>query len=266
MSGYASVAQMMQTTYCVPDLRGRRVLLAGLGGGCDIFTAYAFGRTIPDTGMARLVCANTKRRGACGPVSDRLSGHVYRSATVLAAANGPGGNLIESAPLIFVVPDPDDESEFIDEVRHLGFDFIFGIDAGGDSLAPTALSGPEGRDKHMLRLLRRIGVPVHHVVVAPGCDGESTPDALTLAMTQEAAGGHYLGCFSLAPMYAALRRFAAGLTSERTPCIMLAAAARIAAGDGEFLAVERGLWPQIPLAWLTHGFVFGDPGNEGIAR
>jgi len=25
------------------------------------------------------------------------------------------------------------------------------------------------------------------------------------------------------------------------------------------MTVERGLWPQIPLAWLAHGFVFGNP-------
>jgi len=259
MSGYRQVAELIRATYRAPDLHGRRVLLAGLGGGCDVLTAYGFGRAVSCAGAEQVVCANAKHKHAHGAVSERLSAHVHRSAGVLDCTNEPDDDVVERAPLIFVVPDRGDENGFVDEVRQLGFDFIFGIDAGGDSLVPAALSGPEGRDKLMLRLLRRVGVPLHHVVVAPGCDGESTADALAMAMVQEAASGRYLGCFSLAPMYAALRRLAAGLTPKRTPCVMLAAAARRAAGDGESMTVERGLWPQIPLAWLAHGFVFGNP-------
>jgi hypothetical protein len=249
---------MMGVTYRVPDLSGRRVLLAGLGGGCDIFTAHAFRQVLAGAGAADFIDANAKRPDRCGPTCGALSPHVLLAPGVQDGINEPADGGMLSHSLILVVPAHGDERSFVDEVRGLGCDFIFGIDAGGDSLAPAALSGPEGRDKLMLRLLRQVGLPLHHVVVAPGCDGETTADALAKAMSQEAARSRYRGCFSLEPLYPDLRRLAVGLTSERTPCIMLAAAARLTAGarPDDTMLVERDRKPEIPLAWLTRGFVF----------
>jgi len=258
MRTHRVMAEMMRKAYRVPDLTNRRILLAGLGGGCDIFTAHAFRHVLAGARAASFTFANAKRKGGCGSTQGSVSPHVLRSAAPFNFVNDDANELGPEATLLLVVPQREDEPCFVEEIRQLGCDFIFGIDAGGDSLVPSALSGSEGRDKIMLRLLRQTGVPLHHVVVAPGCDGEATADALAEAMSHEASRDRYRGCCSLEPLYADLQKIAVRLTRERTPCIMLTAAARLAAGGSEAMIVERGIWPEIPLAWLTRGFVFGE--------
>lgn len=257
MNRIEQVAELMRTVYRVPDLAGYRVLLAGLGGGCDIFTAWAIRHVLAGAGAAEFVCSNTTRRGYDDTAQETLSPHVLTSDILRYLAEDPVAAVRPVDSLLFVVPDRADEAGFIDEVRRLRFDFIFGIDAGGDSLTPSALSGPEGRDKTTLRLLRQTGLPLHHVVVGPGCYGEATADALADAILREASLGRYLGCLSLEPLYADFRRIARHLTPDRTPRIILAAAARAAGSDDRTMIVERGLWPLIPVDWLVRGFVFG---------
>ena len=70
---------------CVfPDVTGRKVLFLGLGGGCDIITAYALARIVGgDT--ANIVYGNTKT-GDVGRV-DALTENIFRVSGPLVDAS-----------------------------------------------------------------------------------------------------------------------------------------------------------------------------------
>jgi hypothetical protein len=259
--------------FVFPEVAGRKVLVLGLGGGCDILTAYAFAQLLDVGPSGAVVYANTKTGWP-----DRLTAvtrHIRRvSGPVLAPGQkvrGLGNTQIDHSvprgpdgcPWIFVLGD---EEALADEIGSLGFDIVFGVDTGGDSIASKAGRGYRGRDQRMLRVLCRTGLPLFHVVIAPGCDGEASASDLQEAFVARAAANLYRGCFPLAPLLPVLRPLSEPLSARRTPRIILAAA------DGELtpnasglVVVPRGKEPAVSLSWLTHGFVFATTHEESAS-
>lgn len=256
-------ALLLETPFAFPAVAGRSVFVLGLGGGCDVITAYAVS-TLLDGSSARVVYGNTKV-GNVGPVEE-VTPHVVRVAGPLpepgTRPRGRGHAAIDHAvprnehgsPLIVRLDDEAAELALVDEIRSLDFDLIVGVDAGGDSIAAR---DDDERDRRMLRVLLRTGVRVLHIVVAPGCDGESSVADLRAALEERLAAGTYRGCFGLEPLLPVLRAQSAGLDESRTPRIILRAA------DGELtrthdgsVIVPRGCNPVVPPAWLANAFVF----------
>jgi hypothetical protein len=100
-------------------------------------------------------------------------------------------------------------------------------------------------------------VPVLHVVVAPGCDGESKVADLRGAMANRIAAGSYRGRFALDPILPVLRSLSGGLAESRTPRIILRAAdGELARTNDGNIIVPRGCNPVVPPAWLANAFVF----------
>jgi hypothetical protein len=122
------------------------------------------------------------------------------------------------------------------------------VDTGGDSIVGQDDRG-SGRDKRMLRVLRRTGLPLLLAVLAPGSDGEAPFDKLRKGIRAKVEQGRYLGCFSLDAALADLRALSEPLTERRTPRIIVAAA------EGRLTCDESGRC-VVPREWLTHGFVF----------
>jgi Protein of unknown function (DUF1152) len=152
------------------------------------------------------------------------------------------------------------EGVLADEIRSLGFELIVGVDTGGDSIARKRGRGPRGRDQRMLGVLRQTGVPLLHVVVAPGSDGEASWDDLRSVFQEHAAAGRYRGCFALGPILPVLRALGGNLSPTRTPQLILAAAeGRLARTDAGRVVVPRGRKPAVPASWLTTAFVFTPP-------
>jgi hypothetical protein len=250
-----------------PEVAGRRVLVLGLGGGCDVISASTLARLLP-AGAAAVVYGNTKKT-----VDRRLeavTAHVYRFPADLPPAPPHGRTHgttridqsvprgAEGCPFIFVLAGDDAEERLVEEIRSLQFNLLFGVDTGGDSLSAEAACSGSGRDRRMLRVLRRTGLPLYHVVVAPGSDGERTGDDLRAALRAQVRRGCYRGCFALEPVLEEMRELSAALTPGRTPRIILSAAAGELKGDGNVVAVPRGRKPVVPRAWLLHGFVFAE--------
>jgi hypothetical protein len=254
--------ELLRMRYAFPDVAGRRVLVVGLGGGCDAILACAVAGLFPAGGV--VAYGNTKKRveddleqvrpavfrfpaGSEPPAS--LAGRTHGTTAIdRALPRGP-----EGCPFVFVLA-KDDEG-LAAQVAELGFDLLVGVDTGGDSLTVTELSGENGRDRRMLRVLRRTGLPVVHIVAAPGSDGEAPLGKLCQAFRDHQE--HYRGCFALEPTFPVLRRQSAGLSSKRTPCIVLAAAeGRLQTDAAGRVVVPRGLKPAVPPDWLLHGFVF----------
>jgi hypothetical protein len=259
---------LLQQPFTFPDVAGRKVLVLGLGGGCDIILAYAVARALPNSARA-VIYANTKR--AVEHDAERLSEHVYRlpgnAHTPLRKGRTHGSTTIdrsvprgdENCPLIFVLRRQATESQLANEIKALGLDLIFGIDTGGDSLVEVAKSGDDDRDKRMLRVLEQTAVPLYHIVAAPGSDGESSSEAIRTTFRDHAARNRYRGCFALGPLFPVLRSLSTGLNARRTPRIILAAAAgELKSNSDGIVGVPRGIKPVVPREWLLHAFVFAD--------
>ena len=263
------------TSFTFPDIAGRKVLVLGLGGGCDIITAFALARLLDPDGSRGVVYANTKTSNV-GPVQ-RITPHVVRVTGPVIdlgqRVRGYGSGKIDHAvprgphgsPWIVLLTGDVPEQVLAAEVRSLGFDVIIGVDTGGDSIARKGGRGHLGRDQRMLRVLRQTGLPLLHVVVAPGSDGESSRGDLQSVFRQHAAEGRYHGCFPLAPLLPVLRSLSASLSPTRTPCIILAAAdGRLEETPAAHLVVPRGKRPAVPDYWLTTAFVFSPPPCEAL--
>jgi hypothetical protein len=255
------------TRFDFPDVTGRRVLVLGLGGGCDVITAFAVSRLLDFEQATAVIYANTKTAGVGR--ADAVTEHIRRvpgpRREPSRRKDGHGTTRIdqtvprgpEGCPWIFLLDDAEAETALAGEVRALAFDLILGVDTGGDSIValPAKMAG---RDQRMLRVLRQTGVPLLHVVVAPGSDGESDAAELSRAFAAAAAAGRYRGCFVLDPVLPIFRALSEGLNPQRTPRIILAAVdERLEKrGDGR-VVVPRGRHPVVPRGWLTRGFVFG---------
>ena len=266
------MSELTAVPFAFPD-SGRKLLLLGLGGGCDAITAFAlsglFGR-----GADSVVYANTKTAdvGAVEPITEhllRVSGPLldpgrkvpHRGRTWIdhSVPRHPNGS-----PWIVLLSD-EAASALVGEIRSQGFDLLVGVDTGGDSIARKNGRGHLGRDQRMLAVLRRVGLPLLHVVAAPGCDGETSYDDLRGVMADAAADGRYRGCFDLAPILPAFQTFRGSLGPTRTPRIILDAAegALVSPRDG-WVRVPRGREPVVPISWLTTAFVFA-PAVESMA-
>ena len=259
--------ELLKKSFTWPDLSDRRVLVVGLGGGCDIISAYAVARMLRASHPAEVVYGNTKRQddGKLEYVSEHVR-HVssWQPESImddLAYGTTAIDHMIprgdRGCPFIFLISTLPSASSLADEIRQLEFDFLVGVDTGGDSLIESAISGPEGRDKQMLRILCSTELPLLHVVLAPGSDGESTHSALTDSFRQQMKQGSYLGCFQLDKMIPLINTVSHCLSSDRTPRIIVAGFENeLETTENGFVVVPRGIQPTVPLAWLTHAFVF----------
>jgi hypothetical protein len=258
--------QLLDVPFAFPAVAGKSVFVLGLGGGCDIITAYALS-TLLDGATARVVYGNTKV-GGVGPVEE-VTPHVVRVASPLPEPGrkpqGCGSAAIDhgvprnahGCPWIVRLDDERAERELVGEIRSLGFDLLIGVDAGGDSIATQSGRGHDERDQRMLRVILRTGVPVLHVVVAPGCDGESSVKDLRGALAERIVTKNYRGCFALEPILPVLRSLSGGLAESRTPRIILRAAdGELARTNDRNVIVPRGCNPVVPPAWLANAFVF----------
>jgi hypothetical protein len=254
--------QLEAVPFTFPSVTGKNVFVLGLGGGCDIITAFAVSKLL-DSSAAKIIYGNTKV-GNVGPV-EAITPHIVRVAspepTPGQRPRGHGKAAIDHSvprnahgcPWIVRLDDEAAERAIVGEIRSLSFDLIIGIDAGGDSIGRDVFE----RDQRMLRVLLQAGVPVLHIVVAPGCDGEITVADLRSALGLRLASGRYRGCFALAPILPVLRENSFDLSEKRTPRIILAAAeGQLPRTPEGLVIVPRGCQPVVPASWLAKGFVF----------
>jgi hypothetical protein len=254
-------------SFAFPSVAGQKVFVLGLGGGCDIITAYAISGLLNEQAK-EIIYANTKTTRSVGPTKP-VTPHIVHVASEQPepgrTASGLGRAAIDhgvprrgESPWIVLLEDALAESELVGDIRSLGFDLLVGVDTGGDSIAHKKGRGRRGRDQRMLRILVQVGVPVLHVVVAPGSDGEESTEDLLSVFEREAAAGRYRGSFSLDSLLPVYRTLSVGLADRRTPKIILSAADGQLARtkDEKFVIVPRGKQPAVPPHWLTSAFVF----------
>jgi len=269
---------------------GARALVLGVGGGCDVFAAYALSQLWSRTAArgALVMYANCIGERKLGEGHAERAPHLWAvpptprplepgedgyGTTVLeqSVPRGP-----EGSPLLFVVPHGGSnvQGATADDVprltaansaaihgalRALRVSEILAVDCGGDVLTgglDFAGDVELGRDRQVLHALQTSGIPFTLLVLGPGCDAESSVPAMTAAVRAAAERGELVGVLPLDEVAPLAASFCAGLSASRTPNVINAAVQRplAAEGEDELCTITRhGTTQRIPCAWLRLG-------------
>lgn len=270
------------------------MLVLGMGGGCDIFAAFAVTKHMETEVAARGGPATTLLYAACtGPRRDTdgweplaSAGGSLLRATSPATELSPGGHYgtlnlerscprgPEGSPFLLFVPGRkgsvervtrQNQDAMLPALAALQLDFIVAVDCGGDSLTGGKdFEGDPalGRDVQVLTCLRASNVPFVHIVLGPGCDAESPEAVMRASVEQLEKDGKFLGAFPLDPLLPTFEATAGMLADDRTPNLMRRAALRdlpVAemAGGRDLVVISRhGTSEAVPRLWLVHGLAF----------
>ena len=148
-----------------------------------------------------------------------------------------------------------------------------------DSVLCACLSAgdPEmGRDRQVLTALRASRVPFIHLILGPGCDGESGVEQMREAMREADARQQIAGLLPLEVLAPQMRVLSATLKSSRTPNIIadaIEAESRRGQQRGQHDAystemrtiVRHGRTQAVPLRWLTVAVALSDPPTGAMA-
>lgn len=128
-------------SFIFPNIIGKRILIVGVGGGCDIISAFALAEMLKNCGPAKLVYANTKTRiqenlervsAHILRVPERrisLSTHLHTHGTTLIDQSVPRGD--DGCPLILELPKDEDHcAELVAELQGMSFDMVLSVDTG----------------------------------------------------------------------------------------------------------------------------------------
>ncbi|MFO8017618.1 MAG: DUF1152 domain-containing protein [Promethearchaeia archaeon] len=245
-----------------------KILILGLGGGCDIISAYSAQFLFDFLEDTEIIYGNTKRGfdndlepitpHICKlppkqidlgkrPISSMRNTWIDRSIP-----RGYGG-----CPYIFRCKKRNSE-QLTRDIESLGFDLVIGVDAGGDAIIEGAISGSRGRDKEMVKILTQTEMPFMILILGPGCDGESNESQILHSFTVQEKNGKYLGFCSLEPLIPHFEKRASKLGRSRTPNIIKQAFhGELPLSEDRKMIISRGIYPHISKAWLIHGFAFG---------
>lgn len=267
----------------------KRILCVGMGGGCDAIFAYGLAQHLlelpGDERPIEVVYGNcTSRRSLedLEPISD----HVWRFRAPVralkAGETGYGALLVEQSlprgsrgcPLLLFIEKaaPEDtpttllarnREKLLHQLAALAFDLVIGIDAGGDSLTGGIdwTTHPSlGRDRQVLALFSALsdahGVPFYHMVVAPGCDGESSRDQLQAALFDSHHDRHILGSFAASVLLPHTQALSTPLSRSRTPNIVEdVCTGALSPDEDDLITVPRHGQPKIPRSFLNQVYV-----------
>jgi len=302
-------------------VQGKSVLVLGMGGGCDVFMAYTFAKKLyglaeQKQGTGSILYANCISERTLSEDHETLIPDILHRVPPEQRKLQRDDNTYGTTFLEQSVPRGHRGSPFLIEVRghkgittqeevisltavntarfaqaleHLKADLVIGIDCGGDSLTggkDFAVDAITGRDQQVLYALRTYqqknpGFEFVHVVLAPGCDAETTEKQMIEEVGRDpsdhsgplktCAGRKYLGSFSIEDLIEDCFPLVQSLANNRTPFLMYRALK-----DSPQFNLERpkpeeegyqgcrdvvklgrhGNFSVIPRLWLLRGLVF----------
>ncbi len=269
-----------------------RVLVLGAGGGCDVFAAAEFARALKaaaaphdassDAGPTVLYANCVGERPLehldrqldhlflVPPARTPLDGTTEAYGTTLLEESCPRGD--EGSPYVIRLPAKGGQGLSVAEVttansravhdslQFLRVDRVFAVDCGGDGLTggvDFAESVELGRDRQVHHALASSGLAYQQIVVSPGCDAESSVEAMSRAVADVEAAGRLVGVLDLTDMAPRMGELSAALSPDRTTNLIASAARHCLAGDaGNVCRISRhGSEATIPYSWLTVALV-----------
>jgi len=273
-----------------------RILVIGMGGGCDIFMAYSIylrlnkvlGKKFDilysnsksakflktDLGSHKEVTEGLWKLPPEQIVLEKGADKSWYGTSKLSQSIPRHEN---GSPYIFILPseskDPaiatkENQEAMGKAFKTLEADFIIGVDTGGDCITggmDWEESVKLGRDVQMQSAIVKSGIP--HLILAfgPCCDGESSVKTMNEAVGRLEKQGCFLGAYPLNDFLPEIKPWLENLNSRRTPNICLSAMmGEIPAENGsrtvdgvEYLKVVRHMATRwIPRTWLSHGLAF----------
>ena len=171
----------------LPDKK--RILILSIGGGNDYIGAYSIAKLIskfyPEVDL--VFASSIEINGEYKPLT-KLNEYLFtiddflpefdfeiKNHSIRLIAQGIKN---ENMNLPYFVAINNDKPENIKTAYQKLFDevmpdCIFTVDNGGDSIT-GGLDGANGFDQTNLQALLEMGKKIHHLVIGPGCDGESS--------------------------------------------------------------------------------------------
>ncbi|MBD3350911.1 MAG: DUF1152 domain-containing protein [Candidatus Lokiarchaeota archaeon] len=275
--------RLFEREYNFPKrINKKKILVIGLGGGCDVVSAYCMAKHLNLSENTKLIYGNTKHSVGTHEMFN-VTNHIKKFTVKQVEQDEITANFYpltiemtlprekENCPYIFLLNNQYADHALIKEIKSLDFDFIVGVDTGGDSLVDTAITGDFGRDKRMLEIIKTTRIDMLHVIFGIGSDGESRAEDIERTLLDVNRSGCYMGCFNLSPFVEDFRKYAGFLTWRRTPNIIYNAFRNVKKFEnesdfnsdinkeskyGESVIVPRGISPSIPVKWLKYGLVF----------
>ena len=262
-------------------LRGKTVLFHGLGGGCDVISAYSLAshvREILNDSEQCLKCIVATTKRSFSHDLKKIDNFIYqlpeKQIPIVKGSITYGGIIIEQSlprmngdPLIFILPkknEKEDLEQLRESIKRLGIDYIVGVDTGGDCL--TGGEDKDQRDVEMLALLNETGIPGMQIIFGPGCDGESSIYSMKTAIENLQCSNKYLGYFPLYAISKTLRKYSEPLADNRTPNLIWRAINNLLPIECEeygvaMVKISRIYSNTIPLRWLQIGIAV-----DGLSR
>ena len=241
------------------QLSGRRILCVGIGGGSDAISAFLCTQILKDIAIDTAY-GNTKL--SHNENINLLSSHIgsVKDCDIPMTNIQHGSTSIDSSlprgphqsPLIFILSkqNPGIIEKLANEIVALNhFDFIIGVDTGGDALKTKNAS--KSRDVMMLKVLQKTKIASMLFVLGMASDGIS-PKKLEPRLNNLCCSDGYLEYFPLLPYQNMLHQYSQGLPSNRTPKIILSALK----SSSPQIKVPRGGYYIVRREWLVNGFVF----------
>jgi hypothetical protein len=187
-----------------------KIFILGLGGGCDIISAYAAQFLFDFSEQSKIIYGNTKRTFEND--LENITPNIYRLPPKKLVIGEHSTANIGTTKIDRSIPRGYDQCPYIihctknsskdisHEIDSLGFDLVIGIDTGGDAIVEGAESGSQGRDKEMVDIIRHSHIPLLILIFGPGCDGESQENQILQSFHDQEKKGKYLGSCSIEPL------------------------------------------------------------------
>ena len=167
----------------------KRILILSIGGGNDYIGAYSIAKLIsklyPEIDL--VLASSIEIKGEYKPLT-KINDHLFtiedflpkfdfeiKNHSIRLIAQGIKNETMNLPYFVAINNDKPEEVKLayqglFDEVMP---DCIFTVDNGGDSIT-GGLEGVNGFDQNNLQALIEMRKPFHHLVIGPGCDGESS--------------------------------------------------------------------------------------------
>ena len=246
----------------------KKIFILGLGGGCDIISAYTVQFLFEFSNHSKIIYGNTKR--SIENDLENITPNIYRLPPKQIFIDEQSINTIGTTKIDRSIPrgydgcpyivhsTKDNMKDLSREINSLGFDLVIGIDTGGDAIIEGTVSGYQGRDKEMVEIIRHSKIPLLIFVLGPGCDGESQENQILQSFHDQDEMEKYLGFCLIEPLIPFFEDLASNLNKNRTPNILKRVFnGELAPDETGRIVIPRGIRSSISKTWLTHGFAFG---------